>query len=334
MGTYILTGAGFSKNFGGLLSNELEEFLCNHSNVKNNDFLKKILEKNKGKGFEESLAKIECYSKKWTCRIEDYKVFQATIHEAFEKMDKEFSNPTNLYPYELESFLAKFDAIFTTNQDMLIERQLQNLSRDLAHKRVGRNNINGLITPGLRSFTPQAFQGSAYQGDFIFKDSPLDNRKQYPDETQIGKSLDASYVPYIKLHGSFNWYDEGENMMIMGSQKDGKIQSYTLLKWYFELFKEKLFTSKSKLLIIGYSFSDVHINEVIFNAVENNGLQFFIWTPSGKKGVIKTLKSLNQYPSEVFNKGYMGECTFLLKDMLNRENPTKANEIVPEFFLN
>ena len=53
---------------------------------------------------------------------------------------------------------------------------------------------------------------------------------------------------------------------------------------------------------------DFHINEIIFKAVKECGLQFYIWNPSGIEGAIKALRELKQYDEECFKAGLIGEC--------------------------
>jgi len=45
----------------------------------------------------------------------------------------------------------------------------------------------------------------------------------------------------IKLHGSFNWRsDDGQNLMVVGTDKTAKIAAMPLLTWYAEIFKQVL----------------------------------------------------------------------------------------------
>ena len=39
--------------------------------------------------------------------------------------------------YAIEDFLARFDVIFSTNQDMLVETRFQNLLSGNSHKKIG-----------------------------------------------------------------------------------------------------------------------------------------------------------------------------------------------------
>ncbi len=70
-------------------------------------------------------------------------------------------------------------------------------------------------------------------------------------------------------------WGESNDILILGSSKSNQIEDIPLLKKYHEDFEEIIKKAK-KLMIIGYSFADYHINQKIFDAVENHGLKFWI----------------------------------------------------------
>jgi hypothetical protein len=66
----------------------------------------------------------------------------------------------------------------------------------------------------------------------------------------------------------------------MGGQKAISIDQFPILTWYHQLFREHLLRPDARLMVIGYSFSDVHINKAIGDGVER-GLKLFIIDPCG-----------------------------------------------------
>jgi SIR2-like domain len=93
----------------------------------------------------------------------------------------------------------------------------------------------------------------------------------------------------IKLHGSFNWRSaDGNNVMVVGTDKTAEIAAHPLLNWYADIFREVLSAGDVRLMIVGYGFADEHINAVIAEAVENHGLTVFIWNtmPDFKRKVL------------------------------------------------
>jgi hypothetical protein len=80
--------------------------------------------------------------------------------------------------------------------------------------------------------------------------------------------LSPSIQPYVKLHGSVNWMESntGQRMLIMGGAKTALIGRFPLLKWYQDEFRKALMQPGARLMVMGYSFSDEHINDAIFTA--------------------------------------------------------------------
>ena len=88
--------------------------------------------------------------------------------------------------------------------------------------------------------------------------------------------LGASVQPLIKLHGSTDWVGaEGASLMVLGNAKSGAISRVPLLAWYHEVFRARLCAGNVRLMVIGYSFQDEHINEVILSASKDHGLDLY-----------------------------------------------------------
>lgn len=83
--------------------------------------------------------------------------------------------------------------------------------------------------------------------------------------------------PYIKLHGSSNWMESasGGRILIMGGRKAVNIDRFPLLTWYHSEFRKMLLRPGARLMVIGYSFSDVHINDTIVAGLEKE-LELFV----------------------------------------------------------
>ena len=74
--------------------------------------------------------------------------------------------------------------------------------------------------------------------------------------------------PYFKLHGSSNWRSaDDQSLLIVGGQKPAQIATNPVLMRYARAFDEYLSQPNTRLMIIGYGFADVHINEIIATAV-------------------------------------------------------------------
>ena len=105
-------------------------------------------------------------------------------------------------------------------------------------------------------------------------------KNYYYNRTDSG-DFDIRKLFFWKLHGSSNWKDENGNLMIFGTNKKEQIKKRPLLKFYIEEF-EKVIQGKT-LLIIGYSFNDSHINNIIFDAANKyKNTKIHIVSPEAK----------------------------------------------------
>lgn len=88
--------------------------------------------------------------------------------------------------------------------------------------------------------------------------------------------------PFYKLHGSVGWVDNiHPEIMLLGDNKARDLSQFPLLLHYFECFETALNSDDARLVVIGYSFRDKHINEVLVRAVMDYGMKFFVVDPSG-----------------------------------------------------
>jgi hypothetical protein len=176
------------------------------------------------------------------------------FHEKFTK--KILQRPLNL----------KRVNIFTTNYD---------LAFDSAFDRLGVHYINGFSGFHKRTFKPET-----YDYDLFFPGSTTQGKV-----TRIEKVL-----KYYKIHGSLTWVQTepgGDNVygieewpieLVRTKKQFNKLmiypsaakKSYTLDFPYSELFRHFAATvtqQQSVLITFGYSFSDEHINDIIYQAL-------------------------------------------------------------------
>ena len=101
------------------------------------------------------------------------------------------------------------------------------------------------------------------------------------DEAFVFSSLDAKYLPYVKLHGSYDWQTfVGHRLMISGGRKSQQISGSHLLTSYFNYFAEVTKRQGTRIVVIGYGFNDVHINAEIVKACET-GARVSLLDPLG-----------------------------------------------------
>ena len=66
----------------------------------------------------------------------------------------------------------------------------------------------------------------------------------------------------------------------MGGSKSLTIQSHAVLKWYSSELERHLNAGATRLMVIGYGFTDQHINDALMGAAAR-GLKMFIVDPLG-----------------------------------------------------
>ena len=121
----LLTGAGFSRNWGGWLADEAFEYLLGHP--QSDDSLRSLLWKHKteGGGFEAAFSELQTETPIGAFSVPMLKLNEAIrgmfadMNEAFATITFEFQNSRE---YQLRTWLFGFDAIFTLNQDVLMEQ--------------------------------------------------------------------------------------------------------------------------------------------------------------------------------------------------------------------
>jgi hypothetical protein len=192
---------------------------------------------------------------------------QAAIRSMFRDMDRGFAARhfefQNDLAYLVRTFLIRFDAIYSLNQDGLPELHYLNGNVQLGSS--GR--WNGWQLPGMRLIPdPQRH--------------PLDKTPLplwTPEPSAF--SIADKHQPFVKLHGSHNWVTgDGEQLLVLGADKAKTIASNAVLRWYFELFERDL-SEPVKLMIIGYGFRDRHVNEALLRSARANHLKLFVIDP-------------------------------------------------------
>lgn len=252
----LLCGAGFTKNFGGFLSIDMWEQFFNNPNMP--EKLKRLMLRGT-KGDDDYFNYEDVVQ---TVLTEDkYKEFGDVIKVVVEaaykrqenKIDSNITNNQTLVDRLKHFIFTNISLFFTLNQDTFVEKHLHKKEHQI------------LSLPYL---TPKESQNG--------EDAPF----QLPKQEELHSAampilIGDKFVNYIKLHGSRNWYDSlGKNFPVIGKNKRDLIEKEPLLKAYFDFFDKSLNSGK-KMLVIGYSFLDKHINESISNGIEK-GMRLFV----------------------------------------------------------
>jgi hypothetical protein len=275
MAQYLLTGAGFSRNWGGWLADEAFEYLLGCAALLRHH--RNLLWKYRqlGDGFEgvlqelredyirspgpHSAKPLQEFDKMLLCMF-------TTMNQGFSDLEPSKHERLGPQPTFVRDFLCRFDAIFTLNQDTLLEQQY--FGSDFLEGSQGR--WFGAQSPGLLE---ENIAGTKYAPPGLFR--PADPPYTIQERVQ----------PYFKLHGSSHWRSlNGSSLLIMAANKGTQIDGVALLDWYRSEFRTRLSQADARLMIIGYSFRDQHINEILCSCVQN-GLKLFVVDITGLKSL-------------------------------------------------
>ena len=272
MSNILLLGAGFSRNWGGWLASEVFDYLLGCPEITGNAALRRALWRSKDQGgFEQTLALLQSDpSFSPSERAGAAQPFEAALVRTFSDMNVGLLGLTDLefptsHPWKVAQFLAGFDAIFTLNQDLLLEHRYM---PQIPSADYGARAWRGAQMPGLKLMPGSEEGASDGWAPRIWTDS--------------GRTLlDSSLQPVFKLHGSTNWRTaDGKHVIVFGASKEQAIESNRLLRSYIEIFQEALCRADTRLMVIGYGFGDKHINGVIGRGAEA-GLKMFVIDPFG-----------------------------------------------------
>lgn len=274
MADLLLLGAGFSRNWGGWLASEAFEHLLGCPEVVGDPNLRRLLWRFQHQGgFEAALAELQLgYTRDPRSGEKPLMALQSAVSRMFDDMNKAFLTmpgwefQTHDRERMIAPFLARFDAIFSLNQDVLLEQHYAGENIGL----LGNRKWNGSELPGMKRSEPQEALYSKSWARSTWSPLPEGEFK-----------VAANSQPIYKLHGSSNWtHADGKPMLIMGGAKVREIGQTPILSWYAKVFEERLAEKSARLMVIGYGFRDDHINAAIAKAVEG-GLKLFIIAPEG-----------------------------------------------------
>jgi len=269
--TILLTGAGFSKNFGGYLGREMWAKIFNNPELeKLPTSIKDKLRKNFD--FESVYAEV---LKDPDLEDIEKKNFENVVIASYDDMDKMLGqytqtgdDPYQINFHEVSKLLGLFAGTggngdigvhFTLNQDLFMEKKLHRTALGLVTAKYGE------------------YMEAAHTGRIDSKLKVILPDKIFIDEFEQKHMSSAGDLFYIKLHGSSGWLSaDGSNKMILGNNKLIDIMKEPLLEWYLNIFEKILNQGDMKLFILGYGFRDAHINEYIIKAIKEYGLKISI----------------------------------------------------------
>lgn len=317
--TVLMTAAGYTKNFGGLLADQMWAEIFNHKEVQDKPALRSLLFDNFD--YESIYHKVcnDTDSEKKTYTVDEKEAIRTAILKAYETLDVIAQNYIPVRDNSKLNILngarkivdcltrdrSQINFFFTLNQDIFVERLISDTKKSIMWPGIGK-----------RFFIPRSSECKR----------PLENNNfiNVPDGDKLDTTKRAVDLPnnecnYIKLHGSFGWKSpdpDKSDKLVIGRNKETLIADEPLLKWYLDLFEQVLSHGGMKLLIIGYGFRDDHINEIIMKAIEQEpSLRLYIISPVKPRGFIKELSKEEYFCGKRILKGLSGYFEASFKDI-------------------
>ena len=287
---FILTGAGFTKNFGGLLGQDIWLEIFNNSRIQASPKIKNVLGQESNFNFERAYSTV-IKSRDFT---QGEKILMRdAIEAAYKKLDEATRSwifttdgqyPVNRYALSTLFGLFRGDSntqgyFFTINQDIFMERKW------------------GYRSPGAPWFKQELYSG--HQGEFTSSDFII--VPSVDVEQKIKSAIDNHQgTTYIKLHGSYGWRTaDGTNSMIVGTNKEEDIEGIPILRAYFDIFRKVIAEGNKKILIIGYGFADQHINRILLKGIKEHGLKLHLITTMSPKDLHNHFQFGHYYAAEI-----------------------------------
>jgi len=204
MAHYLLTGAGFSRNWGCWLADEVFEYLLADPDITPQIRTQLWRDKKAGGTYEDTVAVL-------SPERTQHDLLLSILAGMFNKMKNAYATGsgfnfewTSDARYQVHPFLQRFDAIFTLNQDTLLEHHyFDKFSSGRTADRWYDWDI-----PGVAPF--HSFP----------KRSPI-----HPKKVGGALCLSGKGQPYIKLHGSHDWTTDPGYLLITGGNKETAIGS-------------------------------------------------------------------------------------------------------------
>ena len=276
MNAVLLTGAGFTKTFGGYLASEMWATILNQQEIQDSPELLKGMRDLENLDYEMFYEDVQSNGTQ-----QEKKDLNAAIRSAFREMD---DNIRTYKPKSLAHACCQLISrivqdnipsfIFTLNQDMFFERY--------------HSDEKITVIPGLPDHLSRFRETDQNSTDFGLRLPSLEELE--PKRAQLFKKGFAQ-IAYVKLHGSQGWLShDGSDAMVIGTQKISRIDNEPLLKWYFSLFEQVISRPDTRLLTIGYGFGDRHVNECIVNAI-GNGLKLYVISPQSPQAFKNQFKT-------------------------------------------
>ena len=339
----LLTGAGFTKNFGTPLASEMWAEIFNHKKIQAQPKIKELMTNS----FDYESIYHSIMEGSYT--DDEKEAINDAVKSAYEYIDtilidiiKDHQYPNEPININTNNLISKFSETksycytdinhVTTHvyPKTSIKSFIFTLNQDLFFERLYNNHYDAKLSiPGIE-INPEWFKTT------FNRPLELSDYYQLPNEEELNlikpEILSDENFFLIKLHGSYKWTSfDGTQKMVIGRGKIDQIQEEPLLKYYFDIFKKVLSHNQTRLLIIGYGFGDDHINRIISESVRDNGLKIYIISPVSPKEFRGELFEKKDFGKDIW-QGISGYFQYSLNEIFSEEYRAIKQRFYDVFF--
>lgn len=266
-----------------------------------------------------------------------------------EKEDKKYLDINGKYATELDDEICKkIYAILSTSEgkvDLSNTKKffawLNMQNRDYS-KEIFTSNYDLIIEKSLEEIKTPYFDGFVGSYEPFFWQESIEKFVEKSDLTQ-------NWIRLWKIHGSLSWFwkknsgtgshniirvgmisdiNNIDNELVIYPSKEkydsSKKQPFVA---YFDRFKNVLLNGELLFIFTGYSFSDQHINEIVFNSLRQNNRLFVLVFFYQDEEVDDLYKVSSSYlnltvfgPTKAIINGTLGEWEYKDEDLKSNEH--------------
>ena len=215
------------------------------------------------------------------------------------------------------------------------------LNRDFT-KEVFTTNYDLVLEKALEASEIPYFDGFVGSFEPFFWQESVDHQPQHGDLTK-------NWIRLWKIHGSLSWFwryseaTQSHRIIRIGNIESGTDIKNELVIYpskdkydssrkqpfiaYFDRMRDYLLSGELLFVFTGYSFSDQHINEIVFNCMRQNNRLFvivFFYTDADVENLYKSCAAyLNLHvfgPTKAIINGELGEWHLNKDDVMPNEN--------------
>ena len=281
------------------------------------------------------LKSMECFNSNLEKMIESMQAVQVvdnTINQGFIESNAKIDDRIDSKTTEVQNFICEQIKNGMVRQDIhgeITDSPVLQLYEEFYQKIAQRSRENpiNIFTTNYDLFNEMALDNlgfpynNGFTGTYRRKFNPLSYHYMYVENLNLHDAMwqkVSNFFNLVKIHGSISWVREGEKIIEKNYddiKSEETVMIYptplkdrsTLMVPYSDLFRmmeKQLALRNSLLIVIGYSFSDDHINRVIFNGFQSPSFRLVVFgDPVSNKGIGKLLELGDSRISVIYSKG-------------------------------